>query len=101
MAFDDLPEREQRLIIEHGKREHERWMQDPEFRRGWDRIEDLYRRAAERDAAVAALARIRALAQQWVDAMPATVTESVGRVLFAEAGQRVLDAIDHEAREQP
>ncbi|MFC9973593.1 hypothetical protein ACFVH6_22130 [Spirillospora sp. NPDC127200] len=57
--------------------------------------------AAERDAAVAALARVRDLAQQWVDAMPANFNESIGRVLFADAGQKILDAIDHEAGEQP
>lgn len=38
--------------------------------------------------------RGRALAQRWIDDMPEDITEGVARVIFAEAGQRFLDAMD-------
>lgn len=46
------------------------------------------------EAAEAKLDRVRRLAQQWVDDMPAHMGGSAVRVILAEAGGRILAALD-------
>jgi hypothetical protein len=67
VAYDDLSDEERRVIAAADEARHEEQMRDPEFRRGWDRMADLIRRAGERDTAVERAERAEGLLRELVD----------------------------------
>lgn len=57
-------------------------------------LDSCYAETMRAEKAETTIARVKALAERWRSEMPASVTESVVKTIFADAGERVLEALE-------